>query len=222
MNEKHTLDAPDGSDLTGIEQIADHSELSSLYPHPHAEWEGKPILSQTEREQQRDRTQDALMLSLRRWFLVIGLLTPVPIILLVLIIVTGASIVTKETAMPTFMASLVALGLWFYLSSMIMRLIYGIFYNHTLIATPFLMIHLLFVTMCAQILYIVSRPLQSGSMVGNALIVSIGAVLASICLAAILVPLWSSVRLTGRMKFYLVFTIGLLLAGATAAVTFLS
>lgn len=221
MNEKHILDAPDSSNLIGIEQLSDHSELSSLYPNPHASWEGKPLLGVAERRQQRDRAQDMLTLSLRRWTLVIGFLTPIPIALLVLIIVTGASIVTKETAMPTFMASIVALGLWAYLSSMVMRVIYGIFYNHTLNASPFLMIYLLFIAMCVQIAYVITLPVQSSSMVSNTLLLSGAGLIASIGLAALLVPIWSSVRLSNRARALSVLTIGIVLAGATAAVTFL-
>ena len=78
MDKDHRLDAPDNESLSGIEQISDHSDLTTIYPHAHLDWEKDELISRDEREKRRDDERLRVSLSLRKWFLPIGLLIPLP------------------------------------------------------------------------------------------------------------------------------------------------
>lgn len=199
MDKNHQLKAPDNNELESIEQVPNRSELSALYFDAHNEWEGKELISDEERQRRRDKNAEAITTSVRSQFAVIGLLTPLPLILLALMLGAGASYVTIKT-LNLLPAVIAIIGLWILISFLSLRRVYAVFYNHALRATPFILILLSLLGVVTQGLYILLRPWLPSSLLFAILIIGLCLEVASVLLSLVMLFVWVSPRLSIEAK----------------------
>lgn len=215
MEKDHKLDAPDNENLKTIEQLTDRSELTTIYPHGHAQWEGTALMSHDEREEKRDQEQLRISLTIRRWFAVIGALVPLPFILFISI-VTYASLHLDQTNISyMFVPVIGAVVLAAYISYRAIRLVRDIFYKHATKAAPFLFILITLVASSVYGLLLVTQSLHTGELFHDVLVISAAAVLTSIMYSGILLLIWASPKLSSKAKVGLI----VLLVGSIASLT---
>lgn len=208
MDRDHRLDAPDNEELSAIKQLDNHSELASLYPHVHKEWEGSDLMSSEDRANKRDAEQLHISMSIRKWFPIIGLLVPTPAILIAFMAI-GASRYLRPDDMGILLLpvlGIVALVGW--LSFRCIQQFYTIFYNHAIKATPFLFVLVVYLLLSLFSLFIVTQPLHTGDFLIDAMIISGATWTASIIFSAILVFIWSSQSVPARAKLWIINGIG--------------
>lgn len=204
MDRKNRLDAPNNDALNDIEQVSDHSELSTMYFKARDEWEGKDLLSDEQRNAKRDAELLSLRLSVRRQFVILGILIPTPVIGLVILISWAATYLNGETIRSMFLAAILAIVIWLVVSYTATLKVFRIFYDHTLTTLPFIISIITLLGLSTQEIFLLTRPLHTDSFFTNTLIVSAGAYLASIMLTGILLTLWVSPRFSGRTKMALI------------------
>lgn len=208
MDKKHRLDAPHNDSLESIEQVGDHSELSALYFNARTEWEGKEIISDEERHARNAKELLAITLSIRKWFAVIGLLTPLPFIILVCIVAFAVTtITTTDSARLALPLVIFLLGSWIAASLASMRKVFGLFYEHALRAAPVVLILLVLDGLAAQASFLLTRPFQVGNFFTNSLVVSGGTLVFSVGISGLLLLIWTSPRLNGNTRIGLIATI---------------
>ena len=221
MDKDHRLDAPNDESLRTIEQLNDHSELSTLYFNAHKEWEGKEIISEQERYARADKEQLAATLSIRKWFVIIGFLLPLPFILFVILLATLTSYITADNARSALLAVIFTTGVWLGISFFALRYVFRLFYKYAVKAAPFAIVLLSLTGLCAQASYLLTRPLHSGVIVLDALFISMSTIIASIVLSGALLFIWTSPRLTGNTKVGTIGCIALALLVVIFIATFL-
>jgi hypothetical protein len=221
MDKDHRMDAPDNDSLRTIEQVPNHSELSSLYPHAHDQWEGAELMSPEEREQKRTREQLNINLSIRRWFFIVGLLIPVPFILAAIMSVVGITYVTDQNLGFALVPIIFALGLWFLFSRLAFKKVADVFYGHSIGAVPYLVAHIGLLVLGVQATYVAASSFFGDSLIYNTFLTSALVMVMSIFLSGVLLVIWTSPLLSSRLKFISVVVIALAIVGATAIVNFL-
>ena len=221
MDRNHRLDAPNNESLGTIEQLNDHSNLSGLYFSARKEWEGKAIISDDERQSRQAEAQLAIALSIRPWFIVIGTLVPLPVILFIILSAIATTLVTKDNAQFALLPIILGIGLWFSVSFFSLRRVHTIFYDHAIKATPFAAVLVALVGLSAQASFLLTRNIQNESFLTNTLIVSAGTLVASIVISGLLLIIWTSPRLTGNNKVGGIVAIALLLLATIFASTLL-
>ena len=216
MDRDHRLDAPDNEELSAIQQLGNRSELTTLYPHAHKEWEGSDLMSSDERDKKRDEEQLHISMTIRKWFPIIGLLVPTPAILIAFIAITASRYLHPADMgillLPV--VAIVALVLW--LSFRCIQQVYVIFYNHAIKATPFLTVLVGYLLLSLYSLFIVTQPLHTGDYLIDAAIISATVWFVSIIYSAILVFIWSSQGLGAKAKLRIIFAIGIVLFAIAA------
>lgn len=200
MDRDHRLDAPDNEALRGIEQLGDHSELSTIYPHGHSAWEGTDIMSAKDREDKRTQEQVRVSLAIRKQFALIGLLTPLPAILVIMLIVLAATFIDLKNIINLIVPVFLSVGIVTLISIWSTRYLYGIFYSHAVKATPFLAVLIGLITLSVDALFLVTQPLHSGWLPHDALIISAAVLIVSVVLSGILVLIWASPKLRSGAK----------------------
>lgn len=204
MDNNHQLDAPDNDSLNTIEQVSDHSELASLYPSAHNEWEGTNLLSQEVREAKRDKEQLDIVLSVRKSFALIGLLTPLPLILGALLVTAAYTYLKPHDMVVLLLPVVIAIITWLVISYKSWKKLSAIFYQHSITATPFVITLLLMLMASLPVLYLSIDQIYSDSLVMNTLM-SGGVILAtSIAYSGILVLIWTAQKLSGAYKIGLI------------------
>ncbi len=221
MDKDHQLDAPHNESLRGIEQLGDRSELSAVYPHPHKEWEESNMLSSDDRDRKHLKEREIITTSVRKSFIAIGLLTPVPFIVFVCFSAALSAVATKDNLGFLLLPIIIGLGLWVLVSYLALRRVHTIFYSHALRTVPFLATLLCLLAMCAQTLYSVTRPMQVNSFMVNSLALSGLLLIASVILSGILLFIWTSPRLHPSAKVSYMALLSVLLLGLAVAVTVL-
>lgn len=221
MDKNHRMDAPDNDALRTIEQVPDHSELTSLYPHAHTQWEGTELMSPEEREQKRTREQLNINLSIRRWFFIVGLLIPVPFLLATVMSAVGVTYVTEQNIGFALVPIILALGLWFLFSRLAFKKVADVFYGHSIGAVPYLVAHIGLLALGLQATYVAASSFFGSSLIYNTLLTSALVMTMSIFLSGVLLVIWTSPLLSSRLKFGSVVVIALAILGATAIVNFL-
>lgn len=204
MDSKHRLDAPDNDSLRNIEQVGDRSELASLYPNAHNEWEGTNLLSQQAREEKRANEQLQISLTLRRWFAVIGVLTPLPLILGALLFTVAYTYLRIENLAYLILPVVITVALWGYASYRATKRVHDIFYQHSIVATPFMAALLLMLATSIPALYLALRELYGTSLIYNAVITCLVILAASIAYSGMLVFIWTAQKVSGAYKIGLV------------------
>lgn len=195
MDKDHRLTTPDNESLQTIEQVGDHSELASLYPEPHDEWEGVEILSSVDRESKRDREQTSIVLSIRKWFAVIGLLIPMPFVAASILIAISLTYFQVENVALQFIPSAIGVIVWLIISYKSMKKVYAIFYDHSIRAAPFIVTLLLLLVASLQALYVSIVGFYTDSAIYNAAISSLTVLTTSVALSAILILIWTAQRI---------------------------
>lgn len=204
MDGKHRLNAPNNESLQDIEQLGDHSELSALYFNAHVEWEGKDIISDEERHARRAKEQLKVTLSIRKWFAVIGLLVPLTFVLFVVLLAVAVTYITVDNARFALPLVIIFTGIWLIASYLSLRQVYTLFYAHALKATPFVVILIVLCGLSTQASYLLTRPIQPGTFLGNTLIVGAATMFASVVLSGLLLLIWTSPRLKGNNKMAII------------------
>ena len=221
MDKDHRMDAPDNDSLRTIEQVPDHSELSSIYPRAHDQWEGTELMSSEEREKKRTREQLNINLSIRRWFFIVGLLIPVPFLLAAVMSAVGVTYVTEQNLGFALVPIILALGLWLLFSRLAFKKVADVFYGHSIGAVPYLVAHIGLLVLGTQATYIAASSFFGDSLIYNTLLTSALIMAMSIFLSGVLLVIWTSPLLSSRLKFISVVVIALAIVGATAIVNFL-
>lgn len=221
MDRNHRLDAPNDESLGTIEQLNDRSDLSGLYFSARKEWEGKAIISDDERQSRQAEAQLAIALSIRPWFIVIGTLVPLPLLLFILLSAIATTLFTKDNLQFALLPVIFALGFWVSVSYLSLRRVYRLFYDHAVKATPFIVILIALVGLSAQASFLLTRSIQNESFLTNTLIVSAGTLIASIVISGLLLIIWTSPRLTGNNKVGAIAAIALLLLATIFGATVL-
>ena len=221
MDKDHRMDAPDNDSLRTIEQVPDHSELSSIYPRAHDQWEGTELMSSEEREKKRTREQLNINLSIRRWFFIVGLLIPVPFLLAAVMSAVGVTYVTEQNLGFALVPIILALGFWFLFSRLAFKKVADVFYGHSIGAAPYLVAHIGLLVLGIQATYVAASSFFGDSLIYNTLLTSALVMILSIFLSGVLLVIWTSPLLSSRLKFISVVVIALTIVGATAIVNFL-
>lgn len=221
MDKKHRMDAPNNETLGNIEQVPDHSELSSLYFEAHTEWEGKELISDDERQRRRDKHNETITISILPQFARIGLLIPTPLILLALMLSAWFTYITIETLRFLLIVVIAVVGLWILITFLTIRRVYTIFYNHALSATPFIVVLLSYLGATTQSVYLLLQHSLPASLIGATLLVSLVVYGISVILSGVMLFLWVSPRLSQTARLAGLGAIALLLiVVATFAVIF--
>jgi len=200
MDNNHRLGAPDNDSLQHIEQLDDHSELAGLYPDAHHDWEDEDLLSREAREEKRDREQLRIRLTIRGWFPIIGLLTPLPFILAALLSTTALTYIKVENLAPLMLPIVAVVLLWLYVSYRSMKQVYHIFYSHSLVASPFIAVLLALLIVSFQALFVTMTTLYTDSLIYNTLLLGALVLALSVIYSGVLMAIWVSQRMSGLVK----------------------
>lgn len=204
MDKDHRLDAPDEESLRAIEQLDDHSGLTTIYPHAHQEWEGVDIMSRDDREKKLSDEKLRISLSLRKWFVVIGLFIPLPIFVMVVIASVSAQYFNFQQLGLLMLPLLILAGALIYASYRAFRYAYSLFYKHGTWGVPFVTAQLGLLGMSLHATFLLTEPLHTGNTAVDSLIIAGTLMVASIVYSGILVLIWTSPRLASKTKMALV------------------
>jgi hypothetical protein len=220
MDKDHRLDAPDNESLQSIEQIRDHSELTTIYPHAHLGWEKDELISRDEREKRRDEERLRISLSLRKWFLAIGILVPLPILFMGFLVSIASEFFDIEKLRFLTLPVLIVTGFLIFLTYKGFTYAYKIFYTHGTKPIPFILALLGLLGLSTNAVFLLTEPLHTGHYAIDSLIVDGGLLIVSILYSLALVFIWSSPRLSSGVKLAYVGIMALLVLVGTASLYF--
>lgn len=212
MDRRHQLDAPDNEELKDIEQIADHSNLSSMYRKAKDQWDGE-LVSETERDQRLQKKYDTIAFGVRKRFMAIGFIIPLPLLLAWLIVSVILSMVTEENAPMFVIPMMFTFMLWGLLSYFAYRKVYAIFYNNTLQAGPFVVTLLTLLIASIPLIYDLTASIHDEKLIITAGVVGVVMVLWSILLTLPLLRLWSTPTITANGKLVIIVALAFVLIG---------
>ena len=210
MISKHTLDAPDNEELKTIEQVADHSDISTVYRQAKQQWSGE-ILSSEERELKRKREEDTMSFGIRKKFLYIGIMAPMPFIVLAFLIAANLSLIGKVDTVILAIPLVAAYIIWLVLSYNILKNLFQLFYKNALNAGPFLFILYAILLLSIQTIKISSSPIHNYQLVTSLAIISVVELILSIALSYFLLVIWTTPKIGGGIKVIFIASITLLL-----------
>lgn len=191
----HKLIAPNEEELRTIEQLEDHSGLSTLYREPGEQFEGD-ILSASDREKKQAEKYDAVTRSIWKYSLKLGLYVPFPFISGILLAATLYYTVTWANAAVFIGLIILAVGTWLLLSYGAYTRIFKVFYKHGMRTGPFLLVMLPSVLIASQAIYdVVVMYFAGQSLIFNLAIVSIFVILYSIIASLALLLAWGYPKL---------------------------
>lgn len=216
MDKDHRLDAPDNDSLQAIQQIDDRSELTTIYPHAHTEWEGTDLISRDEREKQHSDERLRISLSLRKWFIPIGFFIPLPFVYVSLLVTLTANYISIDNLKFLMLPVLIIMGFTIFLTYRGFKYGYKIFYSHGVKGGPFVFSLLSLLAISLNGVFLVTEPLHTGVQGIDMLIVAGAVFLLSFLYSLILVFVWSSPRLTSGVKIAVVGILALLALVGTA------
>jgi len=200
MDRNHTLDAPNNEELSTIEQIEDHSDLSGIYRSAHTEYEGE-ILSEEARKKVKDDELEAITSGIGRSALSIGILVAYPFIVGALVAAGLYEIAENTYPMVLVSVAILSIGFWMLTSYKAFSTIFKKFYKHALRAGPFLTVMLVSLILASQALYGIVTELFAGqSLVFNVALISLLLVLYSLIASFILLGIWGNSRLKSGLK----------------------
>jgi|GEM_PF-1226379 len=201
MDRNHTLDAPNNDELSTIEQIADHSELTSIYRAPGEQFEGE-ILSEAERVKVKDEELEAITSGIGKSVLSIGLYIPYPFVSGAMLAV-GIYVLTDIVKNPFALVGISFLAgvFWLVTSYKAYASIFKTFYKHALRAGPFLVGMLISLIMASQAIFgIVMESFSNQNIVFNIALISLLTVLYSFVSTYILLGIWGNSKLKSGIK----------------------
>lgn len=216
MDSNHKLDAPNNESLKNIEQVQDHSELSTMYRKAHDQWEGE-LVSDTERETRRQSQQDTISFGIRPYFAVIGFLVPLPIILAAISAIAILSFSTEQSIPMQVIPSIFGFMLWVGITYLSYKKLRKLFYKNALSALPYTIVLLTLLALSVPIFYLLTEPLHSDNFFVASILISAITILWSVVLSLPLLRLWTTPKLSGNAKFGIITLLGLAIAAGAAA-----
>lgn len=201
MDSSHKLDAPSNDELKNIEQIADHSDLSTLYNKAKG-FEGE-LISDQERQHRQETKYDTIAFGIRKKFLLVGFLIPLPIILATVILAVFLPSVDKDNVTMLAVPAIFLFIFWAVISFVSVKKVFKLFYSNALQAGPFYVALLSLLTISAYIIYNLTIPIHNYSPFMSTLLVSGIAVVWSVVLAFFLLRIWTTPAINGNYKILL-------------------
>lgn len=220
-NRNHKLDAPNNEQLKDIEQLADRSELSTIYPHAHDLWEGE-LVSNEERERRRTKKDETLSFGIRKKFWLVGLLAPLPLVLLSVLIGFIFAIFTKENAPILVIPMMLLFLFWTALTVYLLRRTFEVFYRHGMRAMPYIVTLVLLLGISLQSIYLLTIPLHGQQLMSSVILVGVVELIWSIILSYGLIVLWTTPRLNGRAKVGVLVASAIILVALATFLTFIN
>lgn len=214
MDGKHKLTAPNNETLKSIEQLDDHSGLSTLYPQAGKQWDGD-LLSATERDRRRQRKQETLSFGIRKQAWIIGLLIPFPLVLLSVFVGFIFAIATEQNVPQLVIPMLLLFLTWGIIAMMTFRKVFELFYNHSLRAFPFIAVLTVLLVFSIQWIYEATVPLHVHRLMPAVLSSAVVMLIWSIVLSYGLLMLWTSPKLSAGKKVIILSITGVLLLVST-------
>lgn len=221
MNEKHRLDAPNDETLSGIEQLGNRSDLSSLYPEPKKGWDGD-LMAADKREAKRSQQLQNYTQSIRRQFLQVGvLLSTPPATTIVLVGLLSKYVWPNQDNRGGILLGILAVAVFLLASFFSLRQLNRLFYNHTLRLLPFLIITWLLLGISIQTAFILLAGLFSHDPLLASLIIAAICIVWGVTLAAIILVIWTSSRLSSSSKMGIVALISIIHTSVVSMVSLL-
>jgi len=220
MDRNHKLDAPNNEELKTIEQIDDHSGLTTVYREAGEQFHGN-ILSASEREKLKDDEIDAITSGISKSAPIIGLLIPYPFLsgLMGGVYLYSISAGLNAGILYTLLALLG--GTWLATSYMAYARIFHIFYRHALRVGPFLLVMLISVLASSQaFMNIIAQSIASESLVFNIAAMALLVILYSIIISYIVLKTWGNSHISSGFKIA-VSGIVLIFSGLLVGLTYL-
>ncbi len=218
MDRKHKLDAPNNESLKHIEQFGDRSELSTLYPRRGKQWDGD-LVSPEERDRRRQKKDETLSFGIRKQFWLVGLLTPLPLVILSLFIGVIFAIATEDNIPQLVIPGMFLFFIWMMLLYGIMRKTNEVFYRHSLRAIPYIVTLVILLALSVQSIYLLTIPLHSEQLVASLALVGAIELGWSILISYGLIFLWTTPRLSGNTKMSLIAVFAAALLGVSVLLT---
>lgn len=204
MDRKQGISAPSEESLRSIEHISDRSELTTIYPRAKKEWEDTEIVSRDEREKRRTDEQLRISLSLRKWFLVIGLLTPLPFVIMGVLVAVATEYFDLGTIGFMALPIMIITGGIIFASYRAFRYAYSLFYKHGTWGVMFLTALFGLLGLSLNAIFLLTEPLHVGNPALDSLIIGGGVLVISVLYTSILVVIWTSPRINAKAKLALV------------------
>lgn len=220
MDSKHKLDAPHNETLKEIEQLSDRSGLSTIYRSAHEQWEGE-LVTTAERERRRQHEADVASFGIRKKFWYVGLIAPLPLVLLSAFIGAAFAVVTEDNAPRLVIPALLLFLVWGLVSFSLLKKTFEIFYAHGMRALPFIVTLVIMLGFSLQSIYLLTIPLHSQQLLSAVAIVSTVELLWSIILSYGLILLWTTPRLHSNAKVGIIALFATALLSAAVWLTFL-
>lgn len=220
MDRDHRLEAPNNDSLSEIEQLSDRSNVGAVYRHAHDEWEGVGLMSGKERQEKYDQEQIRINLGIRKWFPIIGLLTPIPFVLMAVMLALAAQYLDMKMAGLVMIPVLLGVVLWAYITYKVVRGVYAIFYNHSIKATPFLVAFVGLLALSYHQLHLFTERYFGEDPLNNVLLVGGVVTTVSIILCGVLLFIWTSRRLSANVKVTFILTFALAIIAVEVSQSF--
>jgi len=199
MDRDHRLAAPNNDTLSGIEQISDRSELTSIYREPGEQFEGE-LLSAEARKKVKADELEAITSGLGKHALKIGIYIPLPFVT-GLFIITGLFLSSGMNEILLVFLSFFALSAWLITSYRAYAAIYKTFYKHALRAGTYIVVMLASILMASQAIYwIITETFSSQSLLFSVSLISLLLVAYSLVANFILLGIWGNSRLGSGIK----------------------
>lgn len=220
MDRNHTLEAPNDEQLSGIEQIADRSDLTGIYRAPGEQFEGE-LLSSEERERVKAEELEAITSGIGKSVLSIGLFVPYPFVSGALLAVGLYWAATLLNAMVFAPLLILTGGFWMITSYKAYASIFKKFYKHALRAGLFLTVMLVSIIMASQAIFgIVMKRFAGQDLIFNVALVSLLTIVYSLVASYILLGIWGNSKLKSAIKV-LVSSVIIAISGFFVVATYL-
>ncbi|HWT39917.1 MAG TPA: hypothetical protein VN081_01405, partial [Dongiaceae bacterium] len=214
MQHNQPLQSSNEESLSTVSQLNNHDELSALYPEAQKQWNGV-IMSAEEREKKRDAELMAITTSIQRQYLLIGLLAPLPFVVISIVAATATIVIPNVKALGFFLLPLlVVFGGLLWVMWFAFRKVLYLFYNHAVKAGPFLVTLFTFLCFVTPIAFRVSVGVHHSAFLPATLLVGGIDLVASIIICFMLLRIWTTPSLVARQRMLYLYSIGgVLLSG---------
>lgn len=200
MDKDHRLDAPDNDSLQSIEQLPDRSDLSTIYEHGRTELTKDGLVNRDEVIQKQDEERAKIRTSIRKSFLVIGLLIPLPFVMIANIVTIALTYAMDEDSRLLLIPVILAIVLSLYIAARAFKEVYEIFYDHAMKATPFVFTHLVLLGTSLYATLLGTQQFHNGNLIHDVLIISGAMTLLSVLYSGLLLLIWVASRLSSSAK----------------------
>jgi hypothetical protein len=207
MDSRHKLDAPNNETLKNIEQLDDRSEIAAVYTRGKDQWDGE-LVSEDEREARRQHKLDTMSFGIRKEFVLIGFLFPLPFILAAVISVAALTFIDEGNVALFVVPAIILFFMWATITYFSYRKLYTAFYMNAVQTAPyaFVLLSMLgFVTFTAYHIITLFYDIPALGMAG---ILSTLAILASIVCNFFLLRLWTTPVIPSGIKLLIIILVG--------------